>query len=245
MLENTTVITYHSPTHIRFYEHFRDNYNHNFKSHISYTMDWVKSQRFYKKNIDIFKYKKYFGYFLWKPYILLDAFRNAETENILYCDSNMKFKNIPAFNNRFEESISKDGIFLIKHKNFLNREWTKRDTFVYMDLDNDRYWNANQVWSVIMGFKRTSKNQLLLEEYMSFCVDENILTELPNTCGLDNLPGFREHRWEQSIMSLLVEKYKIPTDNWDTEFIHYIDKYYDNDLLKLKEEVNKNPLEKE
>jgi len=245
MLEDTTVITYHSPTHVRFYENFREKYSHNFKRHISYTMDWVKSQPFYKDNINIFSYKKYFGYFLWKPYIILDALKRAETSNILYCDSNMVFKNTPSFNYAFNESINKSNVFLVKHKNFINKDWTKRDTFVYMGLDEKRYWDANQIWSVIMGFENNLENKYLLSEYLSYCRDERVLTELSNQCGLENLDGFREHRWEQSIMSLLVEKHKIPTYYWDYEMIQYIDKYYDEGLLKLKAEVNSNPLEKE
>lgn len=245
MLENTTVITYHSPTHVRFYEHFRDNYNHNFKSHISYTMDWVKSQPFYKENIKMFSYVKYFGYFLWKPFIIDDALNRAETDNILYCDSNIRFKNIPMFNEIYNDAINKSGYFFVKHKNFLNREWTKRDTFYYMGMDGDEFWNANQIWSVIMGFRKGYETDILINNYLQFCRDERIVTELPNTCGLSNLPGFREHRWEQSVMSILVKYFQIPVYYYDTEVIHYVDKYYDDDLLKLKEEVNKNPLEKE
>jgi hypothetical protein len=96
-----------------------------------------------------------------------------------------------------------------------------------------------------MGFENNLENKYLLSEYLSYCRDERVLTELPNQCGLENLDGFREHRWEQSIMSLLVEKHKIPTYYWDYEMIHYVDKYYDEDLLKLKADVNSNPLEKE
>ncbi len=30
-----------------------------------------------------------------------------------------------------------------------------------------------------------------------------ILTDIPNVCGFDNLPGFRDHRHDQSVLSLL------------------------------------------
>jgi hypothetical protein len=245
MLNNTTVVTYHSPTHVRFYDNFRNSYNSNFKSHISYDMDWVKSQPFYKENIKIFSYIKYFGYFLWKPYIILDAFYRAETDHILYCDSNIQFKNILAFNNIYYDTITENGFFFVGHRNFINKDWTKRDAFYYMGADDSRYWNANQIWSVIMGFTQSNLHLSLLTEYLNFCRDERILTELPNTCGIPNLEGFREHRWEQSVMSILVEKYRIPIHCWDTEVIHYVDKYYDEGLLKLKAEVNEDPLRKE
>jgi len=47
------------------------------------------------------------------------------------------------------------------------------------------------------------------EECLRFAQDPRILTEAPNTCGLANYPDFFEHRFDQSILSLLARKYEI------------------------------------
>jgi hypothetical protein len=45
--------------------------------------------------------------------------------------------------------------------------------------------------------------------WLTYCKDERIITDIPNTCGYGNYPGFIEHRHDQSILSILVASQKI------------------------------------
>lgn len=241
MFKDTVCITYNSPTHERFQQNFQSLYGDLFYKYIPYRMDDIKKTDFYNDWPKIFKYEKYFGYFLWKPYIIGHTIDLYPDKTILYCDSNFRF-NPPQFEEVFSNTYKNNGnTFLIKCFNFLNKEWTKRDAFILMDADSERYWNANQIWSSCMGFGYTNRNEQLLMEYILNCINENILTELPNTCGKDNLPEFVAHRWEQSIMSILVEKYNIG-GIWDTQITGIVDKVYDEELLSYKQEIDKDPL---
>ncbi len=42
----------------------------------------------------------------------------------------------------------------------------------------------------------------LVAEWLESCRDRRVLTDEPNTCGLPNLPGFVDHRHDQSVLSL-------------------------------------------
>lgn len=48
-----------------------------------------------------------------------------------------------------------------------------------------------------------------VEEWLRYCRDERILTDIPNESGYPNLTGFVDHRHDQSVLSLLAEKYHI------------------------------------
>lgn len=245
MLNNTILVTFAgSSVHEQYQDLMNYKYGKFFKGHAQWTLEMLKSTEFYERNKNIFLYKKYAGYFLWKPYIIWKTLQEFPRHSILYCDANLYFKDFNRFQDIFNKYINEEEVFFIKHWNRINKDWTKRDTFVNMNADYPKYWNAPQVWSVIQGWRSdTSRSIYLLDEYINYCQNENSLTELPNIHG-DNYEGFQSHRWEQSILSILVERFEINCP-LDSEMIKYLDKDYNSDLLKLKEEVDKNPLAKE
>ena len=50
---------------------------------------------------------------------------------------------------------------------------------------------------------------------------------MPNICGKENINGFLEHRWDQSILSLLAHKYNLELFRMPTQFgNHYKTKQY-------------------
>jgi len=50
----------------------------------------------------------------------------------------------------------------------------------------------------------------LVQEWLKYAQLENVLTDIPNTCGLPNYKNFKEHRHDQSIFTNLLIKYNIP-----------------------------------
>jgi len=242
MLKNTC-ITYNNPSHQRFQEEFERLYSDKFSQYHAYNREWIEKTEFFKKNSYMFSLEKYAGYFLWKPYCIkttLDLFFSGQ---VLYCDCNLRFKNFKRFEELYNEYMLQEGMFVIKHLPWVNAHWTKRDTFILMNADEARYWEAHQVWSVILGFDNNPRSREILDDYLYYCRSPQIVTEYPNMCGEPNIPGFREHRWEQSVISILVERYGIK-GVWDVDVLDVIEKVYDTDLYAYKEQVNKNPLRK-
>ena len=241
-LDNTIAITFTGPEHRHLDSEFHNLYRPYFHTTISYTTEDLKTTSFYKENMQMFKYKKYFGYFLWKPFIILQTLIEYPNFNVLYCDSNLRFKDFDRVSLAFREGMTRHGAFFVKHEHFLNRSWTKRDCFILMEADNERYYNAHQVWTPLMGFNSSYDTMMLLSEYMHYCKDPSIVTEEPNKFG-KNLPEFNEHRWEQSVMSILVEKYGYKGIS-DTVLMNWVYKVYPQDIMTMKEEINANPLAK-
>jgi hypothetical protein len=51
--------------------------------------------------------------------------------------------------------------------------------------------------------RNTLANRRFVEMWLDACTDARVLTDAPNTCGQPNLPGFVEHRHDQSVLSVL------------------------------------------
>ncbi len=77
-----------------------------------------------------------------------------------------------------------------------------------MNCDSEEYYNASQCDASYQFYKKTDKTLKFLEEYNLYCSNENIISDLPNITK-ENLPEFKDHRHDQSILSLMAVKYKI------------------------------------
>lgn len=238
MLEDTVVITYsNTEIHRQYQKEFGKLYKNNFARHVDFTEEDIKATQFWKDNLQMFQYKKYGGYFLWKPYIILKTLELYPESRVLYCDVNLRFKNFKQFENSYNQLMPTQSAYFVRHEHFLNKEWTKRDCFILMNADDDRYWNSNQIWSSLMGFGRDERILKALEDYMEYCKNPQIITEQPNIMNKKNLTEFREHRWEQSVMSILVQKYGYLGIS-DTQAMNWVTKEYSPELLQFKREIN-------
>ena len=83
--------------------------------------------------------------------------------------------------------------------------WTKRDCFILMDCDNENYWNSPMVQAGINVWKNTNEVREFIEQWLEYCVDPRIISDQPSECG-EELPEFREHRHDQSVLSNLLLK---------------------------------------
>jgi Flp pilus assembly protein TadD len=80
--------------------------------------------------------------------------------------------------------------------------WTKRDCFHYMGCDAQHYWNAPQIQATFSLWCGKEAMEFVAE-WLRWCQDRRCLTDDSNECGLANLPGFRDHRHDQSILTNL------------------------------------------
>lgn len=192
---------------------------------ISYT-DKGREWEFVKKYEDVSKTRGY-GFWQWKPIIILDALNKLNDGDIIgYVDSgNLIINNLDyIFSVCTEQGIvlfdNRDGNY--QRDTHKNKEWTKRDCFVLMDCDSEKYYNAPQVDGSYQFYKKTPDTIKFLEEYISFCSNENIISDIPNITK-DNLPEFKDHRHDQSILSLMAVKYNIPLLPEPSEWGNYLE----------------------
>jgi hypothetical protein len=203
---------------------------HGFTHYISYNVQNI-NKNFYEHHKDILKNEvRGFGFWMWKAAIIkqtLDMVNDGDivayidSGNVIISSLNFIFNectrnNIVLFDNR-------DGNFQGEpHK---NKTWTKRDTFVLMGLDNEKWYNTNQVDASYQFYKKTDFTNNFIDEYLKFSENINIISDLPNITK-NNLPEFKDHRHDQSILSLMAAKYNIKTYPEPSEWGNHLQRPY-------------------
>ena len=165
---------------------------------------------FKRKNEEIISQPRGAGYWLWKPYVILDYLTNhcQDDEMLVYCDAGDFIA--PETFDKAKEFLEAHDFMLIK-SGHIAYKWTKRDCFVLMGCDSEEYWNTGQVYGGINFWKKTENSIEFLTEWLNYCKNKYILTDTPNVCGKPDFPGFTDHRHDMSILTNLVVKNKIET----------------------------------
>lgn len=149
------------------------------------------------------------GYWLWKPYILLDALnRVPEGSLVLYTDVAVSYLAPPQPILGFAE-----GRDIVLFNNHL-AEWTqaiftKRDCLVLLDADRPEDWQRRQLDAAYQLYRAGPRAREFLTELREAMRDPRVLTDDANSCGKPNLPGFRDHRHDQSILTIMAARHGI------------------------------------
>jgi len=176
---------------------------------LHYTREWLETTDFYSENKEILDMPKGDGYWLWKPFIILETMKTLKDGDVVfYTDAgdNIHDKEIL---NIIGRSLFRDDYVLSSPRSVrMNKHYTKADCFILMGCDSVGYWNNVQVEAGTVVFKKTPAMLAFLNEWLHLCRNKNIVTDIPNEYG-DNYDGFRFHRHDQSVLSLLAAKHKM------------------------------------
>jgi hypothetical protein len=185
-----------------------------------YTQEWLRGTDFWTKNSYILERPRGAGYWIWKPYIILHAMESIDYGDIvMYSDAAVEV--IDDLSPIFDIANEKDIVVFKIPGGHLNRTWTKRDTFILLKCDEPKYWDDSMITATFSLWKKTDKNIEFLNEYLKYLRDPRIVTDDPNMCGLPNFLEFRDHRHDQSVLSLLTrrenfERFRDPSQ-WGNE----------------------------
>lgn len=152
------------------------------------------------------------GCYLWKPYFVNKALNDINNGDFLIYMDSAGFYYRSAVS-EITDYMKKNNIDMIGSRRFkyLEKHWTKRDAFVYMNCDTDKYTEQYQGMGGLFVLRKTERTQSIMREWLKYAQDYRIITDAPNTCGLDNYEGFVENRHDQSILSILMRKYDVAT----------------------------------
>lgn len=144
------------------------------------------------------------NWFCFKPYVIIDALTRCGPEDVVFYIDGDTYP-IRDINIVFDIT-RRDGVMLFMANGWPEQKvWCKRACFVIMGLDTPEYHTAHCGCARFMGFTRAQLP--LLREWLSYCVIKDCTTfEIDPRYGPE-LPGFREHRCEQAILSNLAKKY--------------------------------------
>ena len=161
---------------------------------------------FREKNKEILSRHRGNGYWLWKPYFMLKTLKEKlkEGDYLIYTDATILYMNSTYVLIDFlKEQKAEMWIYRIP---FIEKHYTKRDAFVLLGVDKPFYTDTYQYLAGMEIYKKSNHTEKFLEQFLYYAQDKRIITDDPNTQGLNNYPGFRGHRHDQSILSLLIKK---------------------------------------
>jgi hypothetical protein len=178
-----------------------------------YIFEELGNTDFFKKNQFILSRPRGAGYWIWKPFIILDAFSKLEEGDIvLYSDAGLKV--IDNLNNLYNvaQNNRNHGKVLFKLpavgvSAHIAKTWTKRDCFVLMNADESKYWNASMTNGAVSLWEKNNNNIEFLKEWQRYLRDPRIVTDDINLCGKPNFLEFKDHRHDQSVLTILSIKY--------------------------------------
>ena len=179
-----------------------------------------------KKILSNFTNKRGYGYWFWKPYLILKIFKNMNEGDILHyadvgCHINANgFKRF----NKYIKILNKDkkGIlafqyYPLKNKNldkviFPQRQeykYTKADLLNFFDCKNKKkITETNQFWAGSFFMKKNSFSKVFLKKWLKiFEKNYELIDDSPSK--IKNHIDFIENRHDQSVFSLLCKVNKI------------------------------------
>jgi len=176
-----------------------------------------------------------YGFYSWKPLVILDVFDKIKYGDVvIYHDSGRV-----EYKYEFRKDVTKlvDSVVQnykgvgIASSHWEHKDWCKRDCFVHMNCNEERYWNLkhlNASWSI------WQKNEIsidILNEWKNYCFDPRGTVTTWDTSGpLSDFDSFKEHRWDQAILTNVVHKYifdkRIPgvfeyTGGWEKDINNF------------------------
>lgn len=172
---------------------------------IKYDENYLYGLPYYPEHKELMD-KVSFG-FTYKAIEMYETLKAVEYGDIvLLTDSNHKVMKDP---NVIYEIADLNGCYIHNHiwEKPINKAFTRRDTFVNMGCDEEKYWDAEMMQINLLAFKKTDQNMLFIKDWFDYCLDPKVII---GENKHPNFPEYRAHRHDQSIYSILTIKYDFP-----------------------------------
>ena len=147
------------------------------------------------------------GYWLWKPYFLYKTLTEKlnDGDYLIYSDAGIFYVDLAQ---KLVDFLNEKKAEMYLHRlPHLEKEYTKRDAFILMGVDGPFYAETGQFNAAFQVYRKSKFTEFFLGEYLYYAQDKRIITDDQNEMGAPNYEGFRDHRHDQSILSLLTKKY--------------------------------------
>lgn len=165
--------------------------------------------------------KRGFGYWLWKPFLILYTMKKMKEGDILLfldagCEIDTRKSHLLQY--YFDALINSENphqkimcTFTCKEK-----EWNKMDLIAYLNMHNEiHHLESAQHASGVIMLQVTNYTLTFVQQWYQICCKNNYhyITDAPSK--IKNYPSFKEHRHDQSVLSLLSKKMDIILKEYD------------------------------
>jgi len=187
------------------------------------------------KNQKILSSNRGAGYWLWKPYILNKALELvSEGDFIFYSDSACFI--LGSLLPFVSDSIALGQDVLAFQLPLIERQWTKKDLFLNLSLDDKKFSDSNQIMAGFILLRKSNFSRAFIEEFLELAQCEANLTDYRNP-AITQDQDFIDHRHDQSIFSLLYKKYSLIPRLDPTQFGNLPCLYLENGYRNVLPEV--------
>lgn len=159
-----------------------------------------------------------FGYWLWKPFIMLETMKTLKEGDILVyidCGCELNIKGLDRFKEYLNTVKKNNSLLFHLEEKHTEWQWNKMDLISHLGMQDHKSLFLPQTVGGIQLHKCCKENIKFLEEYYNTCCKYNLIDDSPSK--IPNTSQFIEHRHDQSVASLLAKKYNyyaIADETW-------------------------------
>lgn len=162
-------------------------------------------------------YRRGFGYWIWKPYIIMKVMKNMREGDILvYSDCGNRWI-IDSYKRylQYIAMLKQDKPLVAFQQQHLEKDWTKGDVFYSLCPNNwKKYAVTLQLWGGCFMLMKTFTTESLVKKWYELSLSQrDLFTDKKSS--FPNLLGFQENRHDQSVFSLLVKQIPHTEISWD------------------------------
>lgn len=159
---------------------------------------------FYSAHRNILDQSPGAGYWLWKPYFILETLKQLkENDMLIYADSGIVFRK--SVRPITDLALGEQAVAVF-YNDVVSAHYTKRDVFTALNCDEVSYHTAPMIHAGLQVYRKTAKAMEYAQEVLDWCLRDGLITDEPNRFHLPDLPGFIGHRHDQSIFSVVAHK---------------------------------------
>lgn len=152
-----------------------------------------------------------YGYWVWKPYLIMESLKKIQEGDILlYTDigCHLNSNGLSHFLKYWKEVKNNRSGFLVTKLNQEERQektWTKGDLFDYFKVrNNPQITDTPQYQTGIIFIRKCEETIQIIQQWLDvYYYNFHLADDSPSIST--NIDGFREHRHDQSILSILLK----------------------------------------
>lgn len=196
---------------------------------------------FFNKHSDFMKNSnRGFGYWIWKPQIILQALKKIPRGSILiYCDAgcSLNVEGVSRLREYGNMVINHPAhILCFQQSDSIECSWTKMDLMNYLNYNKPEEMTTKQMVGGIIVIHNVDDIEKFFKNWLDICCADNYRYIDNSESKTPNSQSFCDHRHDQSIFSILCKQNKcliIPDETyWENAWDRY--KHYPIHATRLK-----------
>lgn len=152
-------------------------------------------------------YRRGFGYWRWKPYFVKKVIDQIEYGDVIVwadagCILNSEAEN--TLLSHIDQARLSEGGLVVFEQIQIEKNWSKRDLLNYLHA-TEEIENTGQLWAGSWIAVKNQASTKMIDQWYDICRNHFDLVS-DKKSKTPNYPTFVEHRWDQSVFSVLVKK---------------------------------------